>query len=302
MRRSPIVVIAIALTQLLALAAARAEDDPVAGFKAAYGAPNADETARLAAVNEIAKIQSQTRVCEALAGVLARDASAKVRKAAAEALGDQWNGPKAAEALGKALVNPKEDDEVVTSIITALGETQTDAAVAPLSLLLSPRSRAFRGSDLRAADKVNVPLTTAALAALKHNASAKAIEPLLDFLSKEIPQWGPERRREKVEAVDPLVRQGEAALVALTGEHYEGVKAWTGWWVENKAKRKTYPVHRCDQTGKTYDRANATAKCPVDGDAKPKCGTFLRTRLEGGWTGEDEDKPERPERRGKKKK
>src|SRR5690242_11120083 len=108
----------VPLLVLLLATAAAAGDGPTSTFHRGYD--DKDEASRLAAVNEIAKVQSRA-VVTALAGPVAHDRSQAVRRAAAKGLGEQWASALAAGALAKA-VRDEDPPETTLAIVEALGE------------------------------------------------------------------------------------------------------------------------------------------------------------------------------------
>jgi hypothetical protein len=261
---------------VLVLAAVAHADNPVATFKKAYDGK--DEAARLAAVAEIAKIQSRV-VVTALAPVVARDPSPNVRRAAAKALGAQYASTLAAQALGKAIHADDDPSEVTLTIVAALGETQSDAAVGPLVRLLKVRPRVYAGGGQNAKDIAAA--TTPVLNALKKVGSCEATGDLVGYCEAEEPGAGVRAKRRAAMAGDPLLKLAVGTLTALTGETYQSPEDWSSWWAEKKGSLVTVPVLRCEVTGKIYDKpSSGKVMCPECGCEAKACSSLLKTRYE----------------------
>ena len=260
---------------LVLAAVVHAADNPVATFKKAYDGK--DEASRLAAVAEIAKIESRV-VVSALAPVAAHDPSANVRRAAAKALGAQWASTMAAQALGKAIHADEDPSEVTLTIVAALGETQSDAAVGPLLKLLQVRPRVYGGGGQNAKDIV--ASTAPVLNALKKIGSAQTTGDLVGYLQAEEPGAGVRAKRKAAMAGDPLLKLAVGTLAALTGETYQSPEDWASWWAEYKGSLVTVPVLRCEVTGKIYDKPTGKFVCPECGTDCKACSSPLKTRYE----------------------
>jgi HEAT repeat protein len=160
-------------------------DEALTAFHKSYSSK--EESDRLQAVETLGTIQSK-RVVDALASPLQQDKIPAVRRAAAKALGGQWSlsaVPVLAKGLNTADPNAK---DVNTAIITALGETNSDAAVPILvSLLQVKRQARSRGGDTPPpADPAEPPAyTQPALDALAKIASPKAMEDVMQFLGQQ---------------------------------------------------------------------------------------------------------------------
>lgn len=254
---------------------ALAGDSPFAAFKKAYDGK--DEASRLAAVAEIGKIQSRV-VISALAPVVAHDPSANVRRSAAKVLGGQWASTEAAKALGKALHPDDDPSEVTLTIVAALGETQSDAAVPSLLRLLKNRPRVYAGGAQQA--KQITDQVTPVLDALRRIGSATAAGDLVEFVMAEEPGAQPRARRKLAQAGDPLLHHAMVTLAAITGENRTTPEAWQEWWDETHGALKTVMVLRCELTGKVYDRPSGKQVCPGCGGECAKCSSGLKTRYE----------------------
>ncbi|HZV00859.1 MAG TPA: HEAT repeat domain-containing protein [Planctomycetota bacterium] len=263
--RSVSFVFLVALT-----AGALADDDPVASFKRAY--EHGDEGARLGAVQQIAAIRTRS-VVSALAGPVAKDASAAVRKAAAKALGAQYASALAAKELAAAL-HEGDPQDVQIAIVHALGETESDVAVPALLAALKTKIHGARAGQNTVAE------SSAILDALKRTGSCTSVGELVQFLTDEEPGAGVKARHNLAAAGDPLLKKADAALSALTGEHHPSPEKWGDWWQDHKESLKTVVVLRCEVTGKTYDRLPPSKPCPHCGALQSSCSFVLRTRFE----------------------
>jgi hypothetical protein len=265
---------ALALALVLA-GVALAADNPVTVFHKNFD--NKDEASRLAAVAELGRIQSRV-VVNALATPVAHDPSANVRRAAAKVLGGQWWSWQAATTLGKALKIDDDPSDVTLTIIEALGETQSDAAVTPLVRSLKVRPRVYAGgvSQAKQITDLSVPI----LDALHKIGSALAVEDLVNFLSSEEPGAGLRGKRAARAATDPLLKHAIAALTAITGESLRSPEEWGAWYDQNHSSFKTVVVLRCEITGKIYDKPTGKGICPGCGANPHECSSQLKTRFE----------------------
>ncbi len=261
----------VSLTLLVALSAvAVADDDAVASFKRAY--EHGDEAARVGAVQQIAAIKTHS-VVAALAGPVAKDASAAVRKAAAKALGAQYASALAAKELAAAL-HDEDPQDVQIAIVHALGETESDVAVPALVAALKTKIHGAR------AGQNTVAVSSAILDALRRTGSCTSVGALVQFLTDEEPGAGVKARHNLAVAGDPLLKKADGTLTALTGEHHPSPEAWGDWWQDHKESLKTVVVMRCEVTGKTYDRLPPSKPCPHCGALQSSCSFVLRTRFE----------------------
>jgi hypothetical protein len=281
----PLVAVSLALG-FAGLASAnddKAVDDAIRTFKKDYAAASKDDSGRQSAIEALASTQSK-KVVEALASPLAKDSSMAVRRAAAKAIGQQWS-PNAVTTLVKAF-NPDDpaQKDLSNAIILALGDTDSDAAVPVLTSLLTPVRKMRSNTPAPAADPDAAPVLTApALAALKKIASPKAMDDMIAFLARESAgnRSGGKRGGGGGQSSDPLTKEAEGVLEAITGQHMKATD-WRQWWADNQATIKQFSVYRCESTGKSWDKVTPTTKCPQDGEDHPHCGYALKTRLEGG--------------------
>jgi hypothetical protein len=264
LRRSLLVVLALG-------ALAFANDNPIAAFHKKYESGDAD--ARLAAVNELGKIQS-ANVVAALANAVQRDSSPAVRRAAAKALGAQWASAQAAQVLAKALHAEGDPADVQLAIVEALGETGCDLAVPPLLRLLKVRPRVYAGGMHQAKEISDA--TVPVLEALRRCQSAEATGDLVDYLSAEEPGAQPRGRRAVRALTDPNLLHAFKTLNALTGESHKTPEEWQDWWAQNKGSLKTVAVYRCERTGEIFDKPSGKLLCPKCG--VKECCEPLRTR------------------------
>lgn len=273
----------------------RETDEALSAFKKGYSSK--EESERIVAIETVATTQSK-RVVEALSLALGRDPSSAVRRAAAKAIGSQWS-PNAVTVLVKALDPENAPKDVTVAIIAALGRTESDHAVPPLLSLLTPKRRT--GRNLPQGEEDTSIFTGPALDALKRIGSATAAEELVSFTCREAMAQN-HRRGGGGENHDPLSREAEAALAAITGEKLGTSGQWRRWWFENKDGLKTVAVFRCAGTGRSFDKPDARTKCPFDGDQHPGCGVPLKTRYEGGGLAAPDAQADNPEKKGKKAK
>ena len=305
--RSPL--LAVSMLVVLGLGVAYAEntdkeaDEAIAAFRKAFSSK--EESDRITAVDTLGAIQHK-RVVDALAGPLAKDASNAVRRAAAKVIGNQWSA-NAVTALAAALDPDDAAKDVTTAIIQALGRTESDKAVPVLLGLLTVKRRAPKGQTPAPEQEGASVFTGPALDALKRIGSATAAEELVNFLGREAAAQGGGGRRGKGGGggggFDPLAKNAEAALAAITGQKLQGAGEWRKWWAENKESLKTIPVHRCPGTGRTFDKLSSATKCPFDGDQKASCGYLLKTRFEnGGLSAPDAAAPDGENKGGRPKK
>lgn len=264
LRRSLVLVVALA-------ALAFASDNPIAQFHKKYASGDAD--VRLAAVEELGKIQS-ANVVAALANAVQRDSSPAVRKAAAKALGAQWASAQAAAVLAKALHAEGDPADVQLAIVEALGETGCDLAVPPLVKLLKVRPRVYAGGTQQAKEITDA--TVPVLEALRRCQSAEATGDLVDYLSAEEPGAQPRGRRAARALTDPNLVHAFKTLAALTGESHRTPEEWQDWWAQNKGSLKTVAVYRCERTGEIFDKPAGKLVCPKCG--VKECCEPLRTR------------------------